>query len=142
LAQALSVPGPRRQVMIRVLVVDDNSGFRQVLAMLLEGHQDMEVVAQAGSLAEARGRLSGVNVALIDRGLPDGEGLELIDEVRGVSPGAKVLVMSLTGEELHPREALEAGADGVLDKIAPPEQIATQIRSVVGGDSHPIPPSA
>ena len=119
--------------MIRVLVVDDNTGFRQALAMLLEVQQDMEVVAQAGSLAEAREKLSGVDVALIDRGLSDGEGLELKDEVRRVSPGAKVLAMSLTTEELHPREALEAGADGVLDKIAPPEQIAAQIREVVGG---------
>jgi DNA-binding NarL/FixJ family response regulator len=119
--------------MIRVLLVDDNIGFRQALAMLLEVQQDMEVVAQASSLVQAREMLSGVDVALIDRGMPDGDGLELIDEVRRVSPGAKVLAMSLTAEESHPREAIEAGADGVLDKLAPPEQIAAQIRSVVGG---------
>ncbi len=116
--------------MIRLLLVDDNAQFLEVFARLLELAPEMEVVAQAGSLAEARGKLSGVDVAIIDRGLPDGDGIELISELREVSPGAAVLVMSATVEQAHPQEALEAGADGILDKIVAPEDAISAIRRV------------
>ena len=115
------------------MLVDNNDMFRQVFVRLLERQPDIEVVVQAGSLAEARGSLSGVDVAIIDRGLPDGDGLELIGELREASPGAAVLVMSATVEQAHPEEALEAGADGILDKIAPPEETISTIRGVGGG---------
>ncbi len=116
--------------MIRLLLVDNNAQFLEAFARLLELPPDIEVVAQAGSLAEARGKLSGVDVAIIDRGLPDGDGIELIRELREVSPGAAVLVMSATVEQAHPQEALEAGADGILDKIAAPEDAISAIRRV------------
>ncbi len=116
--------------MIRLLLVDDNAQFLEVFARLLELAPEMEVVAQAGSLAEARGKLSGVDVAIIDRGLPDGDGIELISELREVSPGVAVLVMSATVEQAHPQEALEAGADGILDKIVAPEDAISAIRRV------------
>jgi chemotaxis response regulator CheB len=57
--------------MLRVLVVDDRVDVRQVFAAVLDGQPDLEVVAQAGSLANARAMLEGVDVALFDRGLPD-----------------------------------------------------------------------
>jgi DNA-binding NarL/FixJ family response regulator len=58
--------------MLRVLVVDDRVDFRQAFAAVLDAQKDLEVVAQAGSLAEARIMLEGVDLALLDRGLPDG----------------------------------------------------------------------
>ena len=119
--------------MIRTLLVDYSARFLDLFVSLLEREPDMEVVARAGSLAEARGNLSGVDVAIIDRGLPDGDGLELISEVHEASPAAAVLVISATVEHAHPREALEAGAAEVVDKIAPPEEIISAIRRVAGG---------
>jgi DNA-binding NarL/FixJ family response regulator len=59
--------------MIRVLVVDDNAAFRRALVSLLEQQPDLEVVGTAGSLSEGRTVLKGVDVALLDRGLPDDE---------------------------------------------------------------------
>ena len=119
--------------MIRLLLVDNNALFLKAFARLLKRPPDMEVVAQAGSLAEARGKLSGVDAAIIARGLPDGDGVELISELREASPGAAVLVMSVTMERAHPQEALEAGADEILDKIATPEETISAIRRVGGG---------
>ena len=119
--------------MIRLLLVENNAEFLEVFSRLLERQPDMEVVAQAASLVQARGKLEGVDVAIIDRGLPDGDGIEIISELRQASPGAGVLVMSTSAEERHPQEASEAGADGVLDKIETPKQIFSKIREVVGG---------
>jgi two-component system response regulator DevR len=72
--------------MIRVLVVDDRIDFRLAFCGLLEGQPDLKVVSQAGSLAEARTMLEGVDVALIDRGLPDGDGLDLMGPLREANP--------------------------------------------------------
>jgi len=114
--------------MIRILMVDDRIDFRRAFADLLEGHQDLKVVSQAGSVAEARTMLEGVDVALLDRGLPDGDGLELMGALREVNPGVRVFVISSTAEMLHPEDAIEAGADGVIDKLATPERIFAAIR--------------
>jgi chemotaxis response regulator CheB len=56
--------------MLRVLVVDDRVDVRQVFAAVLDGQPDLEVVGQAGSLADASAMLEGVDVALLDRGFP------------------------------------------------------------------------
>jgi CheY-like chemotaxis protein len=119
--------------MLRVLVVDDRADFRQAFAALLEGQPDLEVMGQAGSVAEARAMLKGVDVALLDRGLPDGDGLKLMWPLREANPNARVLVMSATAEMRHPEDAIEAGADGVIDKLAPFERTFAAIRGDGGG---------
>jgi DNA-binding NarL/FixJ family response regulator len=118
--------------MIRILVVDDRVDFRLAFVGLLEGHSDLKVVSQAGSLADARTMLEGIDVALLDRGLPDGDGLELISDLRAVSPGARVFVISSTAEMIHPADAVQAGADGVIDKLDLPERVFAAIRGEGG----------
>jgi len=124
--------GPEEEGMLRVLVVDDRIDFRQAFVALLEGQSDLEVVAQAGSLAEARTMLEGIDVALLDRGLPDGDGLELLVPLREANPHARVLVISSTVEMRHPKDAIEAGADGVIDKLWPFERVFAAIRGEGG----------
>ena len=119
--------------MLRVLVVDDNTMFRDVFSRGLDHQPDIEISAQAGSLVEALGKLEDIDVVITDRGLPDGDGLELVGALREANPEAKLLVMSSTVESMHPSEALEAGADAILDKLDTLEQIATQIRAVHEG---------
>jgi DNA-binding NarL/FixJ family response regulator len=119
--------------MIRVLVVDDRIDFRLAFCGLLEADPDLKVVSQAGSLAEARTMLEGVDVARLDRGLPDGDGLELVGPLRAVNPGARVFVISSTVEMLHPKDAIEAGAKGVIDKLDPPERVFAAMRGEGGG---------
>src|SRR5215212_7658489 len=119
--------------MIRILVVDDRRDFRLAFVGMLEADPDLKVVSQAGSLAEARTMLEGIDVALIDRGLPDGGGLDLMGPLRAANPGARVFVISSTLEVLHPKDAIQAGAEGVIDKLDTPERVFAAIRGEGGG---------
>ena len=78
--------------MLRVLVVDDRVELIQAFAAVLDRQPDLEVVGQAGSLADASAMLEGVDVALLDRGLPNGDGLKLMRPLREANPQARVLV--------------------------------------------------
>jgi DNA-binding NarL/FixJ family response regulator len=99
----------------RVLVVVHHNVFREALAMRLEQEEDLEVAWQAGSMTDTRDvHLDGVDVALVDPLLPDGDGLELIREVSVANPTALALVLS---HKLDPdlyQKALGAGAVEVL----------------------------
>jgi DNA-binding NarL/FixJ family response regulator len=124
---------------IRVMLVEDHAAFRQALAFLLDNEPDLEVVAQAGSVAEARqalweGALEGdLDVAVVDVGLPDGDGRDLIGELRRRDEDVSVLVLSATVEAAALEEALRAGADAVLEKVEAPQAIAHEVRRLAGG---------
>ena len=120
--------------MIRVLLVDDNTEYAGVFGLMLNWQPDIEVVGIAGTLAEARQMLEGVDVAILDRVLPDGDGLELISKLHEASHEAKVLVMSAIPQLVNTQEVLEAGADRMLDKIAPQDKVFATIRELGTGD--------
>jgi DNA-binding NarL/FixJ family response regulator len=114
---------------VRVMLVEDHLSFRQSLAFLLSREPDLEVVAQAGSLAEARQMLdSRLDVAVLDLNLPDGNGRDLIGELRKRNAGISVLVLSATIAPGHLEEVLKAGADAVLHKVASPPTIVEEVR--------------
>jgi DNA-binding NarL/FixJ family response regulator len=86
---------------LKVMLVEDDTAFREAFAFVLSNEQELEVVAQAGSLAEAREALDGglqvrLDVALLDLALPDGDGTDLIGELRRSNPAIKVIVLSAT----------------------------------------------
>ena len=112
---------------IRVLLVEDHALFRQALSLLLYRGPNIEVI-QAGTPAEARLLLGGVDVVALDNNWPDGEGAELIEEVRATNPGASVLVLSNASDSAYPKSALEATADAVLSKIESPFRIIDEIK--------------
>jgi DNA-binding NarL/FixJ family response regulator len=117
----------------RIMLVEDHLSFRQSLAFLLSRESDLEVVAQAGSLAEARQMLdSRLDVAVLDLSLPDGDGRELIGELRKRNAGISVLVLSATIAPGHLEEVLKAGADAVLHKVASPPTIVEEVRRLAG----------
>jgi DNA-binding NarL/FixJ family response regulator len=117
----------------RIMLVEDHLSFRQSLAFLLSREPDLEVVAQAGSLAEARQMLdSRLDVAVLDLNLPDGNGRDLIGELRKRNAGISVLVLSATIAPGHLEEVLKAGADAVLHKVASPPTIVEEVRRLAG----------
>ena len=105
---------------IRVLLVEDHPGFRQVLRTLLESDERLIVVGDVGSAAEAceHPLLEHVDVALVDVGLPGTDGIEATRQLRTLNDGIRVLIMSGSGFDRAADEALAAGADQYLEKGA------------------------
>ena len=105
--------------MTNVMLVEDHAAFREAIAFLIEREPGFEVIAQAGSLAEARQLLTeDVDVALVDLRLPDGSGIEFIKDFRKLNPEGIALVLSATIEPRNSVLAVEAGAVEVLQKTA------------------------
>ena len=99
----------------RVLLLSNHDAFRQALARVLNGEEDLEVAWQAGSVAETCDiHLDGIDVAVVDPLLPDGDGLELIREMSVANPRAKALVLSHELDEAVYYRALGVGAADVL----------------------------
>ena len=122
--------GKDSSIRTRVMLVENQADFRHLMATLLGRQADLEVVAQAGSLAEARRHAATVkfDVAVLDLGLPDGNGADLIAELRRASPGVGVLILSASLDAKNLEKATEAGADGMLDKLASPGEVLAAIR--------------
>jgi DNA-binding NarL/FixJ family response regulator len=124
---------------LKVMLVEDHIAFRQALTYLLSDDPELEVVAQAGSLAEAREALDGggfrgrLDVAVLDLALPDGDGRELIGELRRSNPGIRIMVLSATVWAGEAEEVRKAGADAVLDKVRSYLTIADEVRRLGGG---------
>jgi two-component system, NarL family, response regulator DevR len=99
----------------RILLVADHNVFREALAMRLNQEEDLEVAWQSGSIADTRDiHLDGVDVALVDPLLPDGDGMELIREVSVANPNSLALVLSHRLDPALYHQALGAGAVEVL----------------------------
>ena len=134
---ALALPAP-------VLVVEDEPLVRARLERLL--HQlgyPADALLFAGSLAEARGRLADapVALALVDLGLPDGNGIELIAELRAADPALGILVISAWSTEDAILAALRAGATGYLLKERDDLEVLISLRSVRAAARRSIPSS-
>jgi PAS domain S-box-containing protein len=127
--------GPEPEGEIRVLLVEDHASFRDAAASVFEREPGMEVVGQAGSLAEARAKLDGVDVAVVDLCLPDGWGTILIEELRQASPEAQALVLSASLERSQIARAVEAGAAGVLHKSVGIDQVIEAVRRLSAGET-------
>ena len=113
----------------RILMVAPHNAFRQALAMRLDQEEDLEVAWQAGSITDTRDvHLDGIDVALVDPLLPDGDGLKLIREVSVANPKALALVLSHKLDEALYQQALGAGAVEVLATNTGLEEVIDAVR--------------
>jgi len=113
----------------RVLLVVHHNAFREALAMRLDREDGLEVAWQAGSMTDTRDiHLDGVDVAVVDPLLPDGDGLELIREVSVANPNALALVLSHKLDPALYQKALGAGAVEVLATNAALEEVIGAVR--------------
>jgi two-component system, NarL family, response regulator DevR len=119
------------------LLVEDHASFRQTLALVFDQQPEFEVVVQAGTLAEARKAMDGfeADLGVIDLTLPDGEGTELIGELREANPDFAALVLTASLDRAEHARAVEAGAAGVLHKSADVDAILDATRRLGDGET-------
>jgi len=132
-------PGPEP---IRVYLIDDHPVVRSGLAMAVADEPDLVLVGDAGTAADG---LAGAvaacpRVVLVDLGLPDRDGNELVADLRRSLPDARVVVLSSYDDELRVSEALGAGAHGYLLKSSSVPDLLAAIRSAAAGGT-PLSPS-
>jgi two-component system, NarL family, response regulator DevR len=121
--------------MIRLLLVDDHEIVRRGLSELLETHQDLQVVAQAGSLEEAETiELEDVDVAVLDVRLPDGSGVDLCRSLRERRPDLACLMLTSFPDNEAISASVLAGARGYVLKNVRGDDLVNAIRRVANGE--------
>jgi DNA-binding NarL/FixJ family response regulator/signal transduction histidine kinase len=123
---------------VRVLLVEDHDTVRESLASTFEQEAGFEIVGQARSLAQARRLLEEaqpVDVALVDLGLPDGYGGDLIKELREANPQTQALVLSASLDQAEIARAVEAGAAKAMHKTAHVDEVVEAVRELRAGQT-------
>jgi len=123
---------------IKLIVVDDHTLMRQGLVGLLEAVDDIAVVAEAEDGATALALLGQIepDVALIDIGLPDMDGIGLTAEITARFPHVKVLIVTMHERDDYVFRALRAGALGYILKGSDTRDLVAAVRAVNRGDVH------
>ena len=122
-------------LMLRILVVDAHTAFRQALAYVLEQEPDFTVVAQAGGLADARDTLEGADVAIVELQLADGSGCDLVRPFCATNPHGAVLILTAIRDAQDYARAMLAGAVGVVDKSVGLTEIISAVRRLRQGQA-------
>lgn len=126
---------------ISIALVEDDAGTRERLAAALRRSDRLSLAYLAATATEMLDWLRGnsVDVLLVDLGLPDRSGLEVIRHCRAVSPGTEVMVVTMFGDEANMMRAFEAGARGYLLKDGTEEDLVDHVMSLHAGGSPMTP---
>ena len=135
------MPRSTHSSQIRVALVEDDVNFQNALMAAIGAAPDMTLLGVAGTKALGLAMLDQLqaDVLLVDLGLPDGSGIDVIRAAQAKCPGCNIMVSTTFGDELHVMQSLEAGASGYLLKDSAPERMVFEIRSLYSGGS-PISP--
>jgi DNA-binding NarL/FixJ family response regulator len=122
---------------LRLLVVDDHEVVRQGLVSLLERREHFQVVAEAGTAAEAveMARKFEPDLVVMDVRLPDGSGIEACREIRAEFPATRVVILTSYPDEEAVLSAIIAGASGYLLKQIRGRDLVSALESVGRGES-------
>lgn len=120
---------------IRVLVVDDHLLFREGLKFILSDTEDITVVGEAGTAADAiqMVRRTPCDVLLLDISMPDRNGNEILKQIKTEFPAIAVLMLSMYRESLYAVRSLKAGASGYVNKQGAPAELVGAIRQLAAG---------
>ena len=121
---------------LNIILIDDHPLLRLGVTGYINQAEGLTMSAQMANAAELRDWLAAGNkadVALLDRSLPDADGLDLVSDVRDA--GIKVIMLTIADSDEEIPEAIAAGVDGYVIKSSDPEQVIAAIRSVCDGQS-------
>jgi DNA-binding NarL/FixJ family response regulator len=120
---------------LRVLVVEDHAVVRRGLCAVLESAGQACVAnVGTGTAAERAVQEHGLDVVLLDLGLPDVDGLQLLRRLQARAPKVAVVILTMHAEEEYVLRALAAGASGYVLKLAEPEAVVEAIGRAVKGE--------
>ena len=120
-----------------VFIVEDQEGARERVRRIIDSHPQLFVLGDAHDCQSAKLFLDNhqPDVMLVDLGLPDGNGIDLIKEIGFRGYNTEIMVLTVLRDEKHVLSAIEAGATGYLLKDGDPEYIGDSIIRLVNGDS-------
>jgi two-component system, NarL family, response regulator NreC len=126
---------------IRIVIADEYRVVRSGLRMLLDREEDLDVVAEAGDVADARRyvRAHRPDVLILDLDMPGDPSLPAIPIFREESPGTQVVVLTMQEDPALVLEAVQAGASGYVFKEAADKELMQAVRAVAGGGTFPNP---
>ncbi len=134
---------------ISVFIADDHALLRSGLRLLVDAQTDMEVVGEAGDLAELKREMAAVcpDVLTLDLSMPGGAGMASISAIRRLFPLVRILVVTMHDDPAYLRTALALGAAGYVVKSAADTELISAIRAVDQGRifvdaEHAIAPAA
>ncbi len=119
----------------RVLLVDDHPVLRRGMKAMIDEEPDMRVCGEADGMQSAieQIKLTEPNAVIVDLSIKDGDGLELIAQIRERWPAIKSLVLSMFDEAIYAQRALRAGAMGYIMKGRAATSVIEGIRTILGG---------
>ena len=122
--------------MIGVAIVEDDAKFHAAIVETIAAAPDMSVAGAAMTLSAGLDLLEhdAPDVLVVDLGLPDGSGIELIQAARFMWRRCEIMVSTIFGDEAHVIAAIEAGATGYLLKDTAPDKLVAEIRSLHAGE--------
>jgi DNA-binding NarL/FixJ family response regulator len=128
---------------MRVLLADDQALVRGGLRLILEGEQDIDVVAEAGDGEEAVALALAAepDLVLMDIRMPKLDGIEATRRLLAERDATRVLMLTTFDLDEYVVDAFRAGASGFLLKTAPPQQLIAAVRTVHDGDALLAPAS-
>lgn len=123
--------------MVKVFLVDDHEVVRRGLVDLLGADPELDVVGEAGSVAEAMARVPAArpDVAVLDVRLPDGNGIELCRDLLSRMPDLRCLILTSSTSDEAMLDAILAGASGYVVKDIKGMELARAVKDVGAGRS-------
>lgn len=123
---------------ISIVLADDHTVVRRALRVLLDEEPDFEVVAEAGDAEETLRYLRGhkPDVLILDLNMPGRPSLEAIPEMREVSPGTRIVVLTMQKEPAFARQALQLGVLGYVLKEAADDELVQAVHKAAAGQTY------
>ncbi|MBI1937599.1 MAG: response regulator transcription factor [Ignavibacteriales bacterium] len=127
--------------MIKIFVADDHSLIREGIKNIISKEYDMSVVGETADplkIIELAQHIK-PDLLILDLSMPGKSGLDVLKEIKSVSPETKVLIMTMLPEDQFAKRTLKAGASGYLTKDSAPDELINAIRKIINGKKYISP---
>jgi two-component system response regulator NreC len=121
-----------------VVIADDHTVVRQGLRLLIDNEDELQVIAEAGTVSDAERltRAHRPSVLVLDLNMPGGSSLEAIPRLREEAVDTAIVVLTMQDDPAFARQAMQAGALGFVLKEAADEELLEAIRLAAAGDTY------